>query len=58
MRKSRFSGNSSTDRGSTGNPHPKKIEQGCSERSFTEHAKKTHRRNLPVSCPMRGGIRM
>lgn len=36
------------------------IPRGKSRRSFSKHADKTHRKNLPAprKMPMRGGIRM
>nr|AVQ10257.1 hypothetical protein [Gokushovirinae environmental samples] len=35
-----------------------RISRGKSRRSFTKHASKVHKRNVPKRTPMRGGIRL
>lgn len=39
-------------------PRRHAIPQGRSEKSFSRNASKTHYKNLPTRCPMRGGIRL
>lgn len=52
-----FPGNGSTNRGAMGHPRAQKIERERSERQFTNKAMMTHRANVPMASPMRGGIR-
>lgn len=36
----------------------KKMSRGASRRVFTKGAMRVHRKNVPKSAPMRGGIRL